>query len=369
MKRALITGITGQDGPYLAKLLLSKGYKVFGTYRRVSTPNFWRLQHLGILNKITLIPADLSDTSSLLEAVTISDPHEIYNLAAQSFVGNSFDFPLLTTEVDASGTTRFLEIIRHYNKNIKFYQASTSELYGANVVSIQDENTQMFPNSPYAAAKLHSYHMVRIYRKSYGLFACNGILFNHESPLRGMEFVTRKITNSVAKIKLGMQKELRLGNLDAKRDWGFAPEYVNAMWLMMQQKIPDDFVIATGETHSVREFVEAAFSAAGLDWKRYVITDQKLKRPLDVHQLCGDNAKAQKVLGWKPSVTFNELVKIMVEEDLRRWQMYKDGKIVPWDAPNYPHEMDMISRNVVRDAQKENSVRKKSRLKRLLNRF
>lgn len=367
MKRALITGITGQDGPYLAKLLLSKGYKVYGTYRRVSTPNFWRLQHLGILNQITLIPADLSDTSSLLEAVTISDPHEIYNLAAQSFVGNSFDFPLLTTEVDASGTTRFLEIIRHFNKNIKFYQASTSELYGANTVSPQDENTLMLPNSPYAAAKLHSYHMVRIYRESYGIFACNGILFNHESPLRGLEFVTRKITNSAAKIKLGLQKELRLGNLETKRDWGFAPEYVNAMWIMMQRKNPEDFVIATGETHSVREFVEEAFAVVGLDWRKYVVTDEKLKRPLDVHQLCGNPSKAQNVLRWKPSVAFKQLVKIMVEEDLRRWQMYKEGKIVPWDAPNYSHEMDIISRNVVRDARKEAAAaRKKEGWKRLL---
>src|SRR3989338_1227051 len=369
MKTALITGITGQDGPYLAKLLLEKGYKVYGTYRRTSSPNFWRLQHLGILDKVTLIPADLCDMASLLEAVTLSQPDEIYNLAAQSFVGSSFDQPLLTTEIDANGTTRFLEIIRHLKKDIRYYQASTSELYGGSPEDIQDELTLMVPNSPYAAAKMFSYNMTRIYRHSYGIFACNCILFNHESPLRGLEFVTRKITNAVAKIKLGLQKELVLGNLDAKRDWGFAKEYVKAMWMMMQLDQPDDFVIATGETHSVREFVEEAFAVAGLDWKKYVITDKTLKRPLDVHQLCGNPSKAQNTFGWKPSVTFKQLVRIMVEEDLRRWQMYKEGKIVPWDAPNYSHEMDIISRNVVRDSHKENSSRKKTGLKRLLKKF
>src|SRR3990167_7133116 len=280
MKKALITGITGQDGPYLAKLLLNKGYKVYGTYRRVSTPNFWRLQSLGILSKVTLIPADLCDTSSLLEAVTISDPDEIYNLAAQSFVGSSFDFPLLTTEVDANGTTRFLEIIRNFNKKIKFYQASTSELYGSSDTIPQDENTPFHPNSPYAVAKLNSFHMCRVYREAYGIFAGNGILFNHESSLRGLEFVTRKITNAAAKIKLGLQKGLYLGNLDAKRDWGHAKDYVRAMWLMMQQNHPDDFVIATGETHTVREFAEQAFSAVGLRWEDYVKEDNRLYRPL-----------------------------------------------------------------------------------------
>ena len=363
MKRALITGITGQDGPYLAKLLLSKGYKVYGTYRRVSTPNFWRLQQLKIVDKVTLIPADLSDMSSLLEAVKISNPDEIYNLAAQSFVGNSFDQPLLTTEIDASGTTRFLEIIRNINKNIKFYQASTSELYGASVRTPQDENTPMIPNSPYAAAKLHSYHMVRIYRESYGLFACNGILFNHESPFRGLEFVTRKITNSVARIKLGLQKELYLGNLETKRDWGFAPDYVKAMWIMLQQEKPDDYVIATGEMHSVAEFAREAFACVGLNWTDYVKTDQRLKRPLDVYQLCGNPVKARKELGWKSDVTFKELVRIMVEADLDRWKQHLDGKPFSWDAPNHPPEMDIISRNVVRDAHK--SMSKKNKWKRI----
>lgn len=349
MKHALITGITGQDGPYLAKLLLEKGYKVFGTYRRTSTPNFWRLQQLNILNKIKLIPADLNDMASLLEAVTVSDPDEIYNLAAQSFVGASFDQPLLTTEIDASGATRFLEIIRHLKKDIKFYQASTSEMFGATTQVPQNEQTPMIPNSPYAAAKLLSFHMTRIYRQAYGIFACNGILFNHESPLRGLEFVTRKITNSVAKIKFGLQKELHLGNLDARRDWGFAPDFVRAMWLMLQHRIPDDFVIATGETHSVRELLEEAFSAADLNWKNHVVEDVRLRRPLDVFNLCGSPKKATQLLGWKPKVTFKQLVKIMVEADLKRWRAYLDGKIFPWDAPNYSHEMDIISRHVVRD--------------------
>lgn len=332
--------------------MLDKGYKVYGTYRRTSTPNFWRLQQLGIINRITLIPADLSDMSSLLEAVTTSNPHEIYNLAAQSFVGNSFDTPLLTTEIDASGATRFLEIIRHLGRDIKFYQASTSELYGAVRKSPQDENTPFLPNSPYAAAKLYSFHMTKIYRKAYGIFACNGILFNHESSLRGLEFVTRKITNSVAKIKLGLQSELRLGNLETRRDWGYAPEYVKVMWLMMQQEKADDFVIATGETHSVREFVEEAFRVVGLDWRKYVKADQRLLRPLDVSHLCGDAKKAETVLGWKPKVSFKKLVELMVKADLERWQKYLKGEFFPWDAPNYSSELDVISRTVSREGRK-----------------
>ncbi len=353
VRRALITGITGQDGPYLAKLLLSKGYKVYGTYRRVSTPNFWRLQQLGIVKNVTLIPADLSDMSSLLEAVSISDPHEIYNLAAQSFVGSSFDQPLLTTDINASGTTRFLEIIRHLNKDIRFYQASTSELYGAFTGELQDETSPMIPNSPYAVAKMHSYNMTRIYRNSYGIFACNGILFNHESSLRGLEFVTRKITNSVAKIKLGLQKDLRLGNLNAKRDWGFAPEYCMAMFKMMQHKHPDDYVIATGETHSVGEFAQHAFEVAELNWQDYVVSDKKLYRPLDVHQLCGNPRKAELVLKWKPKVTFRELVRIMVESDLNLWKKHLAGEPFPWDAPNHSYNLDVVERNVTKDANRE----------------
>lgn len=351
-KRALVTGITGQDGPYLAQLLLNKGYKVYGTYRRTSTPNFWRLQQLKILHKITLIPADLSDMSSLLEAVTTSNPHEIYNLAAQSFVGNSFDTPLLTTEIDASGATRFLEIIRHLGRKIKFYQASTSELYGAVRKTPQDENTPFMPNSPYAAAKLYSFHMTRVYREAYGIFACNGILFNHESPLRGLEFVTRKITNSVAKIKLGLQKDLHLGNLETRRDWGFAPEFVKAMWLVMQQDKADDFVIATRETHSVAEFAREAFAVVGLDWRDYVQADTRLLRPLDVSHLCGDYSKAERVLGWKPKITFQKLVEIMVTADVERWQKYLNGEIFSWDAPNYSSEIDILSRTVAREGKR-----------------
>ncbi|MBI1968627.1 GDP-mannose 4,6-dehydratase [Candidatus Woesearchaeota archaeon] len=360
VKRALITGITGQDGAFLARFLLEKGYKVYGTYRRVSTPNFWRLQQLNIIHKVTLIPADLSDTTSLLEAVTISQPQEIYNLAAQSFVGSSFDQPLLTTQIDGSGATRFLEIIRHLKKSIKFYQASTSELYGDSSAVPQSETTPFLPNSPYAIAKLHSFHMCRVYRKAYGIFACNGILFNHESSLRGLEFVTRKITNAAAKIKLGLQKELRLGNLDAKRDWGHAKDYVQAMWLMMQQDHPDDFVIATGETHTVREFAEQAFSALGLRWEDYVKEDNRLYRPLEVSILCGDAQKAQKTLKWKPTLTFKKLVEVMVKTDLSRWKRYLKGDFFPWDAPNYPSEIDIISRN----ASKAHKIQ--PRLKKLL---
>ncbi len=310
------------------------------------------MQQLGIISRITLIPADLADMASLLEAVTQSDPHEIYNLAAQSFVGSSFDQPLLTTEIDGSGATKFLEIIRHLKKNIKFYQASTSELYGAVRKSPQDENTPFMPNSPYAAAKLYSFHMTKIYRKAYGIFACNGILFNHESPLRGLEFVTRKITNSVAKIKLGLQSELRLGNLETRRDWGFAPEYVQAMWLMMQQDKADDYVIATGETHSVEEFVIEAFSSVGLNWREFVKADSRLLRPLDVSHLCGDAKKAEIVMGWKSKITFKKLVNVMVQADLERWQKYLKGEFFPWDAPNYSSELDVISRTVSREGRK-----------------
>ncbi len=365
-KTALITGITGQDGPYLAQLLIEKGYKVYGTYRRSSTPNFWRLQQLGLIKKVTLIPADLSDMASLLEAVAITNPDEIYNLAAHSFVGSSFDQPLYTAEVDGSSSTRFLEIIRHLNKKIKFYQASTSELYGANTNAPQSEITPMIPNSPYAAAKLYSYNMTRIYRASYGIFACNGILFNHESPLRGIEFVTRKISNSVAKIKLGLQTNLHLGNLDARRDWGYAPDYVRAMWLMMQQEKPDDFVIATGETHSVREFAQEAFAVLGMNWKEYIIEDTRLLRPMEVPLLCGNPRKAEKVLRWKAKTKFKDLVHYMVQADYQRWNQFLHGKIFPWDAPNYSHEMDIISRNPTREGRRnekpEGTFKKVSKL-------
>lgn len=343
-KKALITGITGQDGSYLANFLLNKGYEVYGIYRRLSTPNFWRLQYLDIFDKIKLIPADLSDEFSILEAVNISGPDEIYHLAAQSFVGTSFEQPINTGAVTGLGVTSILEAVRQVNPDIKFYQASTSELYGDGHSSILDEKTQFSPSSPYAASKLYGYWITKIYREAYGIFACNGILFNHESPLRGLEFVTRKISNTVAKIALGTEKELKLGNLDAKRDWGYAPDYIESMWLMLQYDIPDDYVIATSETHSVKEFLEKAFDIVGLDWQDHVKTDKRFIRPLDVNYLQGDYSKAKNKLNWEPKVKFDELVKIMVNEDLDRWQRWQDGDRFPWDAPNYPSEGNIITR-------------------------
>ena len=346
MKSALITGITGQDGAYLADFLLNKGYKIFGTYRRLSTPNFWRLQYLNIFDKVNLIPADLIDSSSVLEAIEISEPDEVYHLAAQSFVGASFEQPVGAGEITGLGVTRLLEAIRYANPKIRFYQASTSELYGKNLLLVQDEDTPFQPSSPYAASKLYGYWITRIYREGYGIFACNGILFNHESPLRGLEFVTRKITNMVAKIALGMEKELFLGNLEAKRDWGYAPEYVEAMWLMLQQDEPDDYVIATGESHSVSEFAEKAFVVAKLDWKNYVKTDVRYLRPLDVNFLRGDYSKAKQKLGWVPKVKFDQLVEVMVIEDLNRWRRWREGERFPWDAPNYPDEANILTRSL-----------------------
>jgi GDPmannose 4,6-dehydratase len=345
-KSALITGITGQDGAYLAKFLLEKGYNVYGIYRRLSTPNFWRLQYLGIFNKINLIPADMIDAASIVEAIKISQPDEIYHLAAQSFVGASFEQPIGTGEITGLGVTRILEGIRQINPDIKFYQASTSELYGDGGTKAQNETTLFMPSSPYAAAKLYGYWVTQIYRKGYGIFACNGILFNHESPLRGMEFVTRKISNSVAKISLGLEKELHLGNLEAKRDWGYSPEYVESMWLMLQQEKPDDYVIATNETHSVREFAEKAFGILDLDWQDYVKVDKKFTRPLDVNYLQGDYSKAKKNLGWDPKVKFDELVNIMVKEDTKRWELWQKGERFAWDAPFYPNETRILTRTL-----------------------
>ena len=346
MKRALITGITGQDGSYLAKFLLDKGYRVFGTYRRLSSPNFWRLQYQGIFDDVEFIPADLADSASIVEAVKTAKPDELYHLAAQSFVGASFEQPLATGEVTGLGVARVLEAIRQINPKIRFYQASTSELYGQGRNGTQRESTPFKPSSPYAAAKLYGYWVTRIYREAYGIFACNGILFNHESPLRGLEFVTRKITNAVAKIYLGLESELRLGNLEAQRDWGYAPEYVESMWLMLQQKKPDDYVVATGETHSVKEFAQEAFKELGLDWKRFVKTDKRFYRPRDVHWLRGDYSKAKRKLGWRPRTKFKELVKIMVEEDVTRWRKWQRGETFPWDAPNYPNENKILSRKL-----------------------
>ena len=345
MKRALITGITGQDGSYLAKFLLDKGYEVFGTYRRLSTPNFWRLQYLDIFNKINLVPAELVDHGSILEAIRTSEPDEIYHLAAQSFVGASFEEPIGTGEMTGLAVARILESIRQMDPEIKYYQASTSELYGnSSHNEVLNENSAFQPSSPYAVAKLYGYWTTRIYREGYDIFASNGILFNHESPLRGLEFVTRKITNAVAKISLGLETHLSLGNLDAKRDWGYAPEYVESMWRILQQKEPDDFVIATNEAHSVREFVEKCFSIVDLDWQDYVKIDPRFLRPLDVHYLKGDASKAQEKLGWKPHVTFDELVTKMMHEDLERWTKWTNGERFPWDAYNYPNENQIISK-------------------------
>ena len=345
-RRALITGITGQDGAYLSRTLLEKEYEVFGMYRRTSSPNFWRLQALDIYDRVHLIPGDVTDMASIIEALSVVKPDEIYNLAAQSFVGASFDQPLLTADVDGLTPTRILEAVRRLCPKAKFYQASTSEIYGNAPASElpMDEETVRRPSSPYAAAKLHAHHITQIYREGYGLLAFNGILFNHESPLRGLEFITRKVSNSVARIVLGIDTELRLGNLDARRDWGYAPEYVDAMWLMLQQDTPDDYVIATGESHSVRELVLMAFGSQNLDWEEYVRVDSSLLRPIDVTDLVGDASKAKRELGWKSSVGFEELVHIMVEEDLRRWRNYLEGKIFPWDAPNYPSGGQVIHR-------------------------
>jgi len=345
-KTALITGITGQDGAYLAKFLLDRGYKVFGNFRTLSTPKFWRLQYLDIFDKVNLIPADLVDGASLVEAIKLSQPDEIYHLAAQSFVGASFEQPVGAGEITGLGVTRILEAVREINPKIRFYQASTSELYGNGGSKPQTEDTPFQPASPYAAAKLYGYWITEIYREGYGIFACNGILFNHESPLRGLEFVTRKISNTVAKIALNMENELRLGNLQAKRDWGYAPEYVESMWLILQQSEPDDYVIATNETHSVMELVERAFRIVSLDWEKYVRVDERFLRPLDVNFLQGDYSKVKKKLHWQPKVKFDQLVEIMVREDLSRWERWQKGERFPWDAPNYPSENRILSRTL-----------------------
>jgi GDPmannose 4,6-dehydratase len=315
----------------------------------VSSPNFWRLQHLGIFDKINLVPVELVDAASLVEAIRVSEPNEIYHLAAQSFVGASFEQPIGTGEVTGLGTTRVLEAIRQINPAIKFYQASTSEMFGNTPEKdkrVLTEDSAFTPASPYAAAKLYGYWITKIYRAGYGMFCTNGILFNHESPIRGLEFVTRKISNAVAKIALGFEKKVVLGNLNSKRDWGFAPEYVESMWLMLQAKEPGDFVIATNESHSVREFVEAAFDVAGLDWQEHVETDKRFMRPIDVGFLQGDFSKAKNLLGWEPRTKFKDLVKIMVREDMSRWERFRKGEHFPWDAANYPSESNIITRSL-----------------------
>ncbi len=317
MKRALITGITGQDGSYLAELLLEKGYEVHGLVRRASTETFERINHL--VGKLHLHQADLLDQLSLIDALKESKPDEVYNLAAQSFVPTSWKQPVLTSEFTAVGVTRMLEAIKLIGRDhIRFYQASSSEMFGKVQAVPQSEDTPFYPRSPYGVAKLYGHWITINYRESYGMYCVSGILFNHESERRGREFVTRKVTDGVARIKLGLAKELRLGNLDAKRDWGFAGDYVRAMWLMLQQDTPDDYVIATGETHTVEKLVQLAFEAAELDWKKYVVTDPALVRPAEVDLLIGDPAKAKKQLGWVPEMSFEQLVKRMVNADLAR---------------------------------------------------
>lgn len=314
-KVALITGITGQDGSYLAELLLSKGYKVYGITRRTSTVNFERIQH--IIDKIDLVQGDLLDQHSLTHAVYKIQPDEIYNLAAQSFVPASWSQPVLTGEFTALGVTRMLEAVRMAKKDARFYQASSSEMFGKVVETPQKETTPFYPRSPYGVAKVYGHWISVNYRESYNLFAVSGILFNHESPRRGLEFVTRKVTNAVARISLGKQKEIRLGNLEARRDWGFAGDYVNAMWLMLQQEKPEDFVIGTGESHSVEDLVKIAFESIGEeDWKKYVVKDPKFIRPAEVDILLADPTKARKKLGWKPKTSFKEMIKIMVKADI-----------------------------------------------------
>jgi GDPmannose 4,6-dehydratase len=315
-KRAIITGITGQDGSYLAEFLVAKGYEVIGTVRRSSAPNYWRIQHL--LDRITIKPADLLDQLSIIRVIDEVRPHELYNLAAMSFVPASWEQPLLTGEFNAQGVTRVLEAVRRIDPSIRIYQASSSEMFGKVREVPQTELTPFYPRSPYGVSKVFAHYITVNYRESYDLFAVSGILFNHESPRRGLEFVTRKVTDGVARIKLGLSDTLTLGNLEAKRDWGFAGDYVKAMWLMLQQDRPDDYVVATGIGHSVNDLVEVAFGHAGLDWRKHVTLDPGLIRPAEVEHLVGDCSKARTLLGWEPSVDFAGLIRMMVDADLER---------------------------------------------------
>jgi GDPmannose 4,6-dehydratase len=318
MKRALVTGITGQDGSYLAELLLRKGYEVIGLVRRTSTEHLARIEHLR--GEITLVPGDVLDQSSLIAIVRRVQPDEVYNLAAQSFVPASWAQPIATTQFTALGVARVLEAILQECPHARFYQASSSEMFGKAVEVPQTERTPFYPRSPYGVAKIYGHWATVNYRESHHLFACSGILFNHESPRRGKEFVSRKVTDGAARIAHGLTRELRLGNLEARRDWGYAGDYVEAMWLMLQQDSPEDYVIATGETHSVRELVELAFGAAGLDWRQYVVVDPTLLRPAEVELLQGDATKARRQLGWKPTVSFQDLIEMMVKADLEHYK-------------------------------------------------
>jgi len=318
MRKALITGITGQDGSYLAEFLLEKGYQVIGMVRRTSTINFDRIRH--IQDKVEIVQGDLLDQVSMLDILQEWRPHEVYNLAAQSFVPTSWKQPVLTGEFTALGVTRLLDAIRLVDPNIRFYQASSSEMFGKVREVPQRETTPFYPRSPYGVAKVYGHWITVNYRESYNLFACSGILFNHESPRRGLEFVTHKVTDAVARIKLGLTGELRLGNLDAQRDWGYAGDYVRAMWLMLQQPEPADYVVATGKTHSVRELCEVAFGHVGLDWRDHVVVDERFLRPAEVDQLVGDPTKAREKLNWEPTVSFEELIRMMVDADLNVWK-------------------------------------------------
>lgn len=320
MKTALITGILGQDGPYLAKLLLEKGYKVYGLMRRYSNPNFSNTDYLGITDKIEFITGDMSDEASLLNIIKNIQFDEVYNLAAQSFVGSSWDQSKLTTEVNSLGVLYLLNAIKYFSPMTKFYQASTSEMFGnSHNGGLQTEETPFHPRSPYAISKLYAYWMTINFKESYGMFCVNGILFNHESPIRGKEFVTRKISEGVAKIKMGLADEIRLGNLDSRRDWGFAGDYVEAMWLMMQQDTSDNYIVSTGETHSIRDYLDIAFSHVGIsEWEKYVKIDPNFKRPAELFHLHGKSDKAKEKLGWEPKVKFDELVKMMVDADIER---------------------------------------------------
>jgi GDPmannose 4,6-dehydratase len=315
-RRVIITGITGQDGSYLAELLLEKGYEVVGMVRRSSAPNLWRIEHL--LDRITLKPADLLDQLSLIRLIDEVRPHELYNLAAMSFVPASWDQPMLTGEYNSQGVTRLLDAISRVDPGIRFYQASSSEMFGKVRETPQRETTPFYPRSPYGVSKVFAHYITVNYRESYNLFAVSGMLFNHESPRRGLEFVTRKVTDGAARIKLGLTDKLSIGNLDAHRDWGFAGDYVRAMWMMLQQDQPDDYVIASGVSHSVRQLIEIAFAQAGLDWQRHVRVDPALLRPAEVEHLLGDSTKARQVLGWKPDVSFKQLVEMMVDADVER---------------------------------------------------
>jgi GDPmannose 4,6-dehydratase len=327
-KRALITGITGQDGSYLAELLLSKGYEVHGIVRRVSledpTHRLWRIRHL--LDRVTFHSASLESYASIFKVVTVVKPHECYHLASQSFVNYSFEDAFSTFNTNINGTLFMLSAVQDIAPGCRFYFAASSEMFGKVEESPQNEHTRFHPRSPYGISKVAGFDLIRNFREAYGLFACNGILFNHESPRRGFEYVTRKITSTIARIKAGLEKELRLGNLEAKRDWGFAGDYVKAIWLMLQQDEPDDYVIATNETHSVREFLEKAFEAVDLDWKDHVVIDPKFFRPAEVHQLRGDYSKAKRILGWEPSVCFEELLNMMVLSDMNNRKLVETAK-------------------------------------------